>query len=273
MEISGADSATAADRAAAVDDRSMLELNHPAAYGDAFSDVYDRWYDGIGAANGGIDAMVRFVAERCPSKLLIELGVGSGRLAQPLVYGGLTVVGVDASAAMLQRCPGIVLRVGGDMALLPFRTEPESTRQYGPTVLCGFNTLFNLHSSDRLHRLLADLAEMRATFIVEFLNADILATAPDVSTGRSPRLGRDGELVISSTSIDVDRQILVGRHLQLGDSGVFSRPWMVRWITVDELDLAAERSGLTLAERYSTWDGEPFTEHSSTAIGVYRPSP
>ena len=68
------------------------------SYGDAFADVYDDWYRDI----SDIDATVACVTALARSGRVLELGVGTGRLALPLASGGCTVTGVDSSARMLE---------------------------------------------------------------------------------------------------------------------------------------------------------------------------
>ena len=72
----------------------------PDTYGEAFAEVYDAWYGQVSDA----PAVARYLAGRTGTGPVLELGVGTGRLAQPLVEAGLRVVGLDASAAMLAHC-------------------------------------------------------------------------------------------------------------------------------------------------------------------------
>lgn len=234
------------------------------------------------AGGAAIGTMVRFVSERCPSGVVVELGVGSGRLAVPLLEAGLRVVGLDASLSMLRRCPPAVLRVAADMAHLPFRPArparpgvgsagPESYLGVdGPTVLCGFNTLFNLGSAEGLDRLLTSIATLRAVFIVEMMNIELLPDEPIHSTDVAP-FGVEGGVVVSSTGADVSQRRLVGRHLEITDGGVVSRPWLLRLVGHDELDARAAQHGLQAVERYRSWKAEPFGATDRNAISVYRP--
>ena len=253
---------------------TRLDLTRPDAYGLAFSDVYDRWYGADRHAGGDatIEAMVSFVANRCPTGLVVELGVGSGRLAIPLLDAGLTVIGLDASQPMLRHCPRSVDRVVGDMADLPFRHTGANDPTDGPTVLCGFNTLFNLGSTERLDRLLATLRLLRATFIVEMANVDLLPDDRIRSTGAAP-FAVDGGVVVSATLADPIGRQLAGRHLEITDRGVVSRPWLLRLVGHDELDARAARHGLEVAERHRSWRAEPFSTGDPASVSVYRPVP
>ncbi len=250
----------------ATDAASVVDLTRPDAYGLAFADVYDRWYgaDGSPAADD-IEAMVDFVVSRCPSGIVVELGVGSGRLAAPLVAAGIRVIGLDASVPMLRRCPPAVHRVAGDIADLPLRFG-----RHRPTVLCGFNTIFNVGTADRLDRLLAAVMAMEATFIVEMMNVALLPDEPAGSTGVAP-FAVAGGIVVSATRTDPAAGRLAGRHLEITDSGVISRPWLLRLLDHVELDARADRHGLSPIERHGSWRADRFTEDSHASISVYRP--
>lgn len=241
----------------------------PDTYGDAFAEVYDTWYDGVSDAA----AVARFLAERAGSGPVLELGVGTGRLAQPLVEAGLAVVGLDASAAMLARCaarrlgPGLQL-VRADMAALPFRGH------FG-AVLIGFNTLFNLGTEaeqDSLFRALAPLLDPDGIVVVEANEVEVLAGGPDRWVG--PASAPDQGLTIIGARLDRRAQTIVGQHVELADDGVRFRPWRLRWATTDQIDRFAAGAGLTLAARYGDWHATPYRPGiDDSHISLYRPDP
>lgn len=241
---------------------SRVALDHHGAYGRAFADVYDRWYHDVTDA----DATADFVAERTPSGIVIELGVGTGRLARPLLNRGLTVIGIDSSGPMLAACPSSVGRVRADMTSLPLAVAADA--RSGVTALCGFNTFFNLTGADLQRKLFHQLASVADTVVIETINADSLDQAPRRSTGVS-RTIPDG-LVVSSTVIEIEHQLLLGRHLEISDGAVLVRPWMLRWTTSRELDSMATDAGFELVERWESWAAEPFGPESPTMISVHR---
>src|SRR5438477_576357 len=71
-----------------------------AATGAALADVYDDLY-----SDDVLDTerAVRRLRQLAGAGPVLELGIGTGRLALPLAAGGLRVHGIDASAAMLDR--------------------------------------------------------------------------------------------------------------------------------------------------------------------------
>ena len=242
-------------------------MERPDAYGEAFADVYDDWYGDVTDA----DATARFVAARCRTGPVLELGVGTGRLARPLAAAGCDVVGIDASAAMLAGCvdpargrPIPVARA--DLAILPFRPG------FG-AVLLAFNTLFNLPTEARQRAVFVEVASLLApggVLVVETTNAAVLGHGPDRSVAVS-RYHHDG-LTVVGAALDGERQTIAGLHLDIRAAGLRARPWTLRWSTVDQVDGFAAAAGLHRSERYGNWHGAPFSATSPSVITVYRPA-
>lgn len=248
-----------------------MDLDRPDAYGRAFADVYDHWYRDVSDA----EATARFVAARCGDGPVVELGVGSGRLAGPMAAQGLTVIGLDGSMPMLRRCPRPLDRRGGgqplhlvhgDMRALPFRGTVGAA-------LIAFNTLFNLSAVSDQGRLLSELRTLLGPdgpLIIEALDVSPLLSGPRRSIGVRQR-DADG-LVVSATQLDPGQQLLTGQHVEIDDGGARVRPWRLRWLTPGQVDELAGDGGLVLTERYGSWAGEPVTEAGQTHVSVYRPA-
>ena len=105
--------------------------------------MYDDWYGDITDTAACVETLQRLAL----GGPVLELGVGTGRLAIPSAGAGLGVTGVDLSAAMLQRMaakPGgeRVEAINGDMA-----DPPVGDRRFG-LVFVAYNTLFNLTGPD-----------------------------------------------------------------------------------------------------------------------------
>ncbi|MGF1596465.1 MAG: class I SAM-dependent methyltransferase [Acidimicrobiales bacterium] len=236
----------------------------PDDYGAAFADVYDEWYGRVSDA----DAIAAVVAERCGTGPVLELGVGTGRVARPLRSFGLEVVGLDASGPMLDRCrangvdPALHL-VRADMSHLPFRTR------FG-AVLIAFNTLFNLPSASRQRALFAEVAAVLApdgVLVVETMDTAGLATAPARSIGvRS--VGAEG-LTVVACAVVADDQTVAGQHVEIGPDGVRLRPWVLRWSTADEIDRFAADAGL-VGEAGREAEGEAGGDADGIVLTVFR---
>jgi SAM-dependent methyltransferase len=242
-----------------------------ATYGDGFADVYDEWYRAFGAggsddATAAVDALAR-LARRGP---VLELGVGTGRLAIPLARRGLEVWGVDASPAMLDRLrakPGgeQVRVVRADMAECPLIGAPPFALTFAAA-----NTLFNLVDRDRQRRCLARAGELAAPggrLVVEaFVPGDGARQAGGDVAVRLVELDR---VVLTISACEPMEQVVRGQHVEITESGVRLRPWVVRFAWPDELDALAAEAGWTLATRAAGWRAEPFTHGSPVHVSVY----
>jgi SAM-dependent methyltransferase len=89
---------------------------------------------------------------------VVELGVGTGRIAIPVAAEGIRVIGVDASAGMLEVCREQA-EAAGVAALLDLRLgdlrDPPVTERVG-LVACPFRSFLHLQTdADRLQALRA----------------------------------------------------------------------------------------------------------------------
>src|SRR4029079_297912 len=72
---------------AAVVEDGVMDGYTNSTYGDAFADVYDEWYHDISDIGATVDLLTGLAAEFGDLPVL-ELGVGTGRLAVPLAARG-----------------------------------------------------------------------------------------------------------------------------------------------------------------------------------------
>ena len=242
------------------------------SYGEAFADVYDDWY----ATVTDVDATVALVSRLAgPAGHVLELGVGTGRLAIPIAGAGLTVTGIDASAAMLDR----LAAVDADRSITVVHGDMVDDLPDGPfdVVLAAYNTLFNLvddGAQQRCFRTVAARLAPGGSFVVETFVPDAATDHPS-SAGSSVEVRSMGvdHVVLSVSRHAPAEQRAEGQFVTLTEAGgVRLRPWMVRWSTPDELDAMAAASGLTLAERWADMSMTPFTDDSPHHVSVYRPN-
>lgn len=241
-------------------------------YGERFADVYDDWYGDITDTDASVDTLeriARIAARDGRVPVVVELGVGTGRLAVPLASRGLQVVGVDASPSMLEvlatKDPdGSVSAVLGDMADPP--GDPGSV----DLVFVAYNTFFNLVVPGAQERCLDAVKRMLAPdgrFVVE-------AFVPDVAVefdGVAPTSVTADRVVLSVVKTRPESRELIGQYVDITEDGISLRPWHIRYATPEQLDEMAAAAGLVLEGRHSDWDGTPFVDGSRTHISRYRP--
>src|SRR6267143_6614834 len=117
----------------------------PASYGEGIADTYDEWYGDRPDTDAAVDALLS-LAQRTGGRVL-ELGVGSGRLALPLAAKGIDIWGIDASPAMVDRLRG---KPGGDalpvalggMAAVDLTSLPGAEGAHFGLVFAAVNTFF-----------------------------------------------------------------------------------------------------------------------------------
>jgi SAM-dependent methyltransferase len=239
------------------------------SYGDAFADVYDDWYAGI----SDVELTVLELLDLAGSGPVLELGVGTGRIAVPLAEAGIAtgvrLVGIDASEAMLARLarrdPGrLVTTIHGDM-----RCDLPA----GPfgLVFAAYNTLFNLTDEGAQGRCFADVADrllLGGRFVVEAFVPDDPPPRGDSVTVKSISADR---VVLSVSVDDPDHQSAAGQFVELSEAGgVRLRPWSIRYSTPAQLDDYARAAGFALEHRWESFGRTPFDEDSTRHVTVYR---
>jgi len=79
-------------------------------YGDRIADVYDDIYAEV-PFSGDVSTTVAFLRDLAGDGPMLELGIGTGRVALPLREAGVDVAGIDASRAMVAK---LATKPGGD---------------------------------------------------------------------------------------------------------------------------------------------------------------
>jgi SAM-dependent methyltransferase len=237
----------------------------PETYGEQVADLYDDWYQD----HPDTEVAVERLAELAGPGPVLELGVGTGRLAIPLAERGLEVHGIDSSPAMLDRLrakPGserIHLSVG-DMA------EVGVEGRYS-LVFVAANTLFLLPSQEEQLRCFANVAARLAeggVFVVDVF-------VPDPARYRNDQLLDVTRVTVDSVLLtaaqhDPVLQRVDAQQIQLGPgAGVRLIPGVLRYAWPSELDLMARLAALRLRQRWGGWRREPFTTASTIHVSVY----
>jgi SAM-dependent methyltransferase len=117
----------------------------PAAYGGRHAPVYDRIY----GTRFAPEAAVAVLAAAGRDGGVLELGVGTGRLAIPLAAGGIAVDGIEASPAMVRQLGaqpgGAAVRV-----VITDLADFDLPRKDYRAAVCALSTLFMLpHAHQR----------------------------------------------------------------------------------------------------------------------------
>lgn len=214
---------------------------------------------------------VRRLAELADDGPVLELAVGTGRVAIPLVEQGVPVTGLELSAPMIER-----LREKIDDQRLPVvHGDMATTRVPGEfsLVYLVFNTIANLLTQQAqvaCFRNAAAHLSPGGRFVIELWVPDLRGLSPaapaQVFSTQDGYLGLD--------TIDTATQRVISHHVRFGDgqaARVSRTPH--RYIWPAELDLMAQLAGLQMESRHADWSGAPFTCDSGSHVSVYRRPP
>ncbi|MCU1399199.1 MAG: putative methyltransferase [Acidimicrobiales bacterium] len=245
-----------------------------ASYGDAFADVYDEWYGDVSDVPSTVAALARLAAG-CADAPIVELGVGTGRLAIPLAEAvrPRPVIGIDSSQAMLDRLH-VNQRSAADAANAIDARLGDMVDDIPPgplaVVFVAFNTFFNLGTRERQQSCFRTVAARLAPagcFVIEAAVPDVSATTGNHVEVRTIAADR---VVLSVARYDAESAVAEGQFVEFTEAGgVRLRPWSVRYAAPDELDEMAAAAGLALRDRWEDFGGHPYTIDSERHVSVY----
>jgi SAM-dependent methyltransferase len=168
-----------------IDAENVTMPPQPSPY-DAIAELYDPW-------SISVTEDIGFYLEeaRRAGGPVVELGVGTGRIAIPIAADGIRVIGVDSSAGMLDVCRrhGELAGVELDLRLGDLREPPVAERV--PLVICPFRSFLHLKSDPDRRRAFSAARELlgpggRLVFDVFAPGADDVAATHDRWIEREP---------------------------------------------------------------------------------------
>ena len=233
-----------------------------ATYGDRIAEVYDEWF----AVPSDTEDTVAFLSGLAGPGPVLELGIGTGRVALPLAQIGHEVRGLDASEAMvgkLRARTGDIPVTIGDFAELDIEGEFS-------LVYVVFNTFFALLSQEDQVRCFSNVARHlggEGVFVIEAFVPDLTRWNRDQRV-EAHRVGTDSVVLGVSMHNPVEQRV-ASNHLDVSGAGVKLYPVRLRYAWPSELDLMARLAGLRLRERWGGWRREPFTASSARHVSVY----
>ena len=235
----------------------------PAHYGQTWAAVYDDVHRHLDPS-----AAVEQLYQLAAGGPVLELGIGTGRVALPLAARGVAVHGIDASAAMVAQ-----LRSKAGGAAIPVAigdfVDVAVDGAY-PLVYIVFSTMFGLLTQEAQIACFRNAAARLApggVFVVETF-------VPDVA--RFDRLQRVhvhrlelGRAEVALSRHDPVAQRISSQHVRLSDGGVQLLPVEIRYAWPSELDLMARMAGLRLRDRFGDWQRGAFTAASGMHVSIY----
>ncbi len=234
-------------------------------YGDRIADVYYRWFrQGLAPAEQTVEALAR-LAGNGP---VLELAIGTGRIALPLAARGLRVQGIDISGATVAR-----LREkldGTDIPVTIGDLADVAVEGLFSLVYVVFNTFWALLTQEDQTRCFRNVA----THLTEDGAFVIEAFVPDPARfDRGQRTSTSWvdthTVTLEASRHDPVNQRVDSQHVVIREDGIKLYPVSIRYAHLRELDLMAKLARMRLRDRWAGWNGELFTEDSEMHVSVY----
>ncbi|RYB93514.1 class I SAM-dependent methyltransferase [Nocardioides oleivorans] len=213
-----------------------------------------------------LDPAVDFLAGLAGDGPVLELAVGTGRVAIPLLDRGLAVRGIELSQPMadrlLEKRPGFEVAVG-DMATTTVPGEFS-------LVYVVWNSIGNVRTQAEQVAVFRNAAAHLAPggrFVVELWVPGIRRFPP----GQEAVPFHVGRHHAGFDTYDMTTQQGTSHHYHRHDDGsVTYGASNFRYIWPAECDLMAQLAGMDLEQRVADWHGAPFTNDSESHVSVWR---
>jgi SAM-dependent methyltransferase len=242
---------------------------------DRYGEDVAATYDADTARTSELDVLrpqVDFLAELAAGSPVLELAIGTGRVAIPLALRGLAVSGIELSPAMVERMRA---KRGGDASTIPVTigdmavVRAPGVGSFGLVYLV-FNTIMNLTTQAEQVACFRNAAAHLAPgglFVVETMVPEIRRLGPGerfvVFDRTRTHIGID--------EYDIANQGMWSHHVVIeadGRARTTSTPFRYAWPA--ELDLMADLAGMDLRERWADWGRTPFTGESRAHVSVWQ---
>ena len=234
-------------------------------YGDRIAAVYDQFHFPVTRFT---NATVEFLASVAGKRRVLELGIGTGRIALPLAAKGLKLFGIDASEKMVAQMRA---KAGGEAipVVIGNFADLKVSGQFS-LIYVVLSTFFALLTQDEQVRCFQRVARHLTSDGVFLIEAFVTDPA------RFDRGQRIGALDVETdcvrfevTQHDPTTQSIRSAHVEMSERGVHLYPARLRYAFPSELDLMARLAGMELRERWADWYRSPFTAESTSHISVW----
>jgi SAM-dependent methyltransferase len=216
---------------------------------DAIAELYDPWSRSVVE---DVDYYVELAVDA--GGPVVELGVGTGRIAIPTARAGVRVIGVDSSQGMLDVCRSAAETAGVagllDLRLGDLRNPPVPERVQ--LVTCPFRAFLHLRST--AERLDALGAARRLLHPGGRLAFDVFEPAADDIEDTHARWLEREPGIFERAEWDVSE-----RTLTLSVRGQSGAATMVlAWLSPDEWRRLIEQAGFEVEACYGWFDRRPY---------------
>ncbi len=216
---------------------------------DAIAALYDPWSRSV------VEDIGFYVSEAVAARgPVVELGVGTGRIAVPTAQAGVRVIGVDSSEAMLRLCRERGEEAGVsrllDLRLGDLRHPPVSERV--PLVTSPFRSFLHLESDDARREALAaarDLLHPGGRFVFDVFTPSL----QDVEKTHDRWLEREPGIWERAVWNRERRTLVLSVRGETGEATM-----RLAWLPIDEWRALLDEAGFEVVALYGWFDGRRY---------------
>lgn len=216
---------------------------------DPIASLYDRW-------NTSVVEDIDFYTEeaRLSGGPVLELGVGTGRIAVPIARAGVPVIGVDSSAPMLDLCRERAREAGVaelvDLRLGDLREPPVAEKV--PLAISPFRAFLHLLSNEeRLLTLtrIRDLLKPDGRFVFDVFSP----SSQDIAATHGRWIEREPEIFERADWDAAERRLTLRVRAPGGETSMD-----LAWLSQPEWNELLEQSGFSVEACYGWFDRSPY---------------
>ena len=227
---------------------------------DRIASIYDPW-------SRSVTEDIGFYVERALASggPVVELAVGTGRIAVPIARAGVRVIGVDSSPEMLAEARAAAAAAGVshlvELRLGDLREPPVD--ESVPLAICPFRSLLHMETeAEKLRALRAarELLEPDGRFVF-----DVFAPSPeDIEETHDRWLEREPGIFERAVWDEGSRTLSLSVRADGGAETTFS----LHWLSAPEWLRLLDEAGLEVEELYGWFDLRPYADEEDMLFVV-----
>jgi SAM-dependent methyltransferase len=237
----------------------------PARYGNVVGDNYDELYPGDPEETAATAQMLaRLTRERTPQSLL-ELGIGTGRVALGARRLGIHVAGIDGSESMIAQLHDKPEGADVEAVIGDYRDT-----RLDATFALLYNGILDPRGADAQLDIFRNAARHLVPggrFVIESLVLSDSQRAGGWWT--TPRYVGHEHIELQFARYDISTSRIERTLVHMRPSGLQFLTVIDTYAAPAELDLMAAVTGFTRLSRHEGWRGEDYTAHSTRHVSVY----
>jgi SAM-dependent methyltransferase len=215
---------------------------------DAIAELYDPWSRSV------VEDVGFYLEEaRRAGGPVLELGVGTGRIAVPIAADGIPVIGVDSSRGMLDVCARRAALAGVELDLRVGDLRDPPITERVPIVICPFRSLLHMQTDEERRAALSRVHELLlpgGQFVFDVFTPG----ADDIERTHARWLEHEPEIFELAVWDEGARTLTLTVRGPAGETTM-----ALAWVSPDEWRALLEETGFEVEACYGWFDRTPFT--------------